>query len=313
EMLLETGEKPVLFPVGAKTLLYLSGEAARERFKKVARFFIPSEVQLSLLNDKTEVARLGAHCGIPIPLEYMPPYENIVYPCVVKPAFGERFGLTAAKRYRIARNQKQLQEYIDFYKGITGETPLVQQYLDGTGAGCSVLCKDGDIHAALCHKRIREYPVSGGPSTCCRAFHSDELVDYAARLVKEVGYNGIAMIEFKYDAEGRAHLLEVNPRIWGTFPLTRVGRSSMIEHWLQLALGVSEPPIRTGEYRERKMVYAVSDLVAGIGYAKKGKLGKFFGAILDCLNPFVRDGLWEWRDIKPGIVYIKSLRNRRKK
>lgn len=322
----EYGEKPLLFPVGAKTLSILSEEPESERFRKVARFFIPSKEQLNLLNNKPDVARIARDCAIPVPSEYEPPYEDVAYPCIVKPAFGEKFGLTAAKRYRIVYSQKELHESIGFYQNLTGETPLVQQYLDGAGAGCSVLCKDGEVHSAICHKRLREYPVSGGPSTCCLSFHSEELFRYAAKLVETVQYNGIAMIEFKYDRTGKPHLLEVNPRIWGTFPLTRISKSQFIDRWLQLTKSSQESPqpslsnpnlpsapsISSYPYQDKKMVYTISDLLAGIGYAKKGKIGKFMGAVIDFLNPFTSDGLWEWTDIKPGLMYIKSLFNRRR-
>lgn len=348
----EYGEKPLLFPVGATTLYSLSEKNERSRFRNVACFFIPSKEQLDLFNSKPEVARIGRDCAIAVPTEYEPPYEDIVYPCIVKPAFGEKFGLTAAKRYRIARSEEELHESIAFYEKLTGESPLVQQYLGGAGAGCSVLCKDGVIYSAICHKRLREYPISGGPSTCCLSFHSEELFDNAAKLVNAVRYNGIAMVEFKYDQMGKPHLLEINPRIWGTFPLTRVSKSNFIDQWLRLTKASQEnasevitspetasaavasreasqenalPEVAVGalgqsgtssifahRYQSKKMVYTISDLLAGIGYAKKGRIGKLFGAILDFFNPFTSDGLWEWSDVKPGLVYLKSLFNRRK-
>lgn len=316
------GEKPVLFPVGAKTLLALSKNEERLRFQQVAHFFIPSEVQLNRFNDKKTVAEIGRKNGVPVPEEIAAPYPDEIFPCIVKPACGEKFGLSAAKRYHIARDRQELEKYSNIFREITGEEPIVQKYLSGVGAGCSVLCLNGEIISAICHKRLREYPVTGGPSTCCRSFYSDELMNHAKKMVAAVRYNGIAMIEFKYDRDGKPHLLEINPRIWGTFPLVRVASSDLIDRWLELAVAAEEESRRSladtdvekdnRNYRERKMVYGFSDLIGAVGYAKRGRFGKFFGAAADFLNPFVADGLWEWSDIKPGMVYLKSVLKRKR-
>lgn len=417
------GEKPLLFPVGAKTLLALSKKEESLRFKQAARFFIPSEEQLNRFNDKKIVAEIARKNGVPVPEEYVAFFvddssiddsgkaisgdseshepscigegdsikqrgcegdcaerripEGIIFPCIVKPACGEKFGLSAAKRYYIAGNCQELEKYWKMFRETTGEEPIVQKYLSGAGAGCSVLCLDGEIVSAVCHRRLREYPVTGGPSTCCRSFYSDELMNYAKKMVAAVGYNGIAMIEFKYDGEGRAYLLEINPRIWGTFPLVRVASSDFIDKWVELALSCSEESANTAgrtvsgycasersashrmadfeeteetdiaeknvlgasarnhfrkerhiavkgsdifdvgmihrpNYQEKKMIYGFSDLIGAMGYAKRGRFGKSFGAVIDFLNPFIADGLWEWTDIRPGIMYLKSVLKRKR-
>lgn len=326
ELFQREGEKPVLFPVGVKTLHQLAKSEEMLRFKKVAHLLIPSEEQLNQFNDKKTVAEIARKNGVSVPEEYAEPYSDGIFPCIVKPACGEKFGLSAAKRYYIAKDPHELDKYRDVFRKITGEEPIVQKYLSGAGAGCSVLCRDGKVISAICHRRLREYPVTGGPSTCCRSFYSDELMDVAEKMVAAVRYNGIAMLEFKYDREGKPHLLEINPRIWGTFPLVRVVSSDLIDRWLELSYSCSEgsehlhsaaDSVRDSaahrlHYRERKMIYGCSDLIGAIGYAKKGKIGTFFSAVADALNPFVADGLWEWSDIKPGILYLKSLLKRRR-
>lgn len=303
-------EKPLLFPVGAKTLRCLSRTEELTRFRKVARFFIPSETQLDQFNDKTTVAGIAKREGVPVPAEYNPPYGDVMFPCIVKPACGERYGLPAAKRYQIVNSHQELQSARETFRNITGEEPIVQRYIEGEGAGCSVLCREGRVLSSICHKRVREYPVTGGPSTCCRAIFSEELEGYAKKMVAAVAYTGIAMVEFKFDREGRPYLLEINPRIWGTFPLVRVASSDFIHKWVALSAEYGNLEYKQ-HYKPRKMIYAFSDLIGAIGYARRGRLGKMFSAVIDFLNPFVADGLWEWSDIGPGLAYLKSVLKRR--
>ena len=57
----------------------------------------------------------------------------------------------------------------------------------------------------------------------------------------------------------------------------------------------------------RRMIFAASDLMAAVGYARRGRPGMFFRALGDLLNPAVRDGLFEWGDMGPAMAYFRSL------
>ena len=47
--------------------------------------------------------------------------------------------------------------------------------------------------------------------------------------------------------------------------------------------------------------------MAALGYARRGRPGEALRALGDFLNPTVRDGLFEWTDILPGLAYYRSL------
>lgn len=318
------GERPALLPVGAATLAVLSEE--RERFEAVCGLCIPTPEQLDAFNSKEVVAGLGERLGVPVPKRFAPQvgedipafFERLSLPCVVKPLCGEKFGLSAAQRYVIARTPEQGAAAFRRFSELTGEAPMVQEYLSGGGLGCSVLAEEGTVRAALCHRRVREYPVSGGPSSCCIRVDRPDLEGYAARLVQEAGYTGLAMFEFKEGADGQPRLLEVNPRVWGTFPLTRASGSGIPLLWYTLSRNRGnpgkepEPLPPASPFRPCKMQFGASDLMAGLGYLKRGQPGKALGALGDFLNPAVKDGLWEWGDPKPGLMYYRSLLKKEK-
>ena len=55
------------------------------------------------------------------------------------------------------------------------------------------------------------------------------------------------------------------------------------------------------------MQFMPSDLAAGLSWLKKGRPGPLLGALACWLDPRVRDGLWEWGDPGPGLMYYRSL------
>lgn len=316
----EEGARPALLPVGAATLAALAPEEVRSRFAPVCGLWIPTPEQLDTFNSKQAAARLGAGLGIPVPESFARREGETVeafaarlpLPCVVKPLCGEKLGLAAAGRYAIVRTPDQAAERYRHFLALAGEAPVVQAYLPGGGLGCSVLADHGRVAAAICHRRVREYPVSGGPSACCDCVERPDLEEYAGALIRHTGYTGLAMFEFKEDPAGQPRLLEVNPRIWGTFPLTRASHSGIALMWCRLAWNQGNPeqarPVPPPpKPRPCRMRFAASDLMSALGYVRQGQGKRGAAALVDLLRPSVRDGLWEWSDPGPGLMYYRSL------
>ena len=317
------GEKPALLPVGADTLNTLAQPETRQRFAAVCGLWIPTAQQLDDFNSKAKVAELAQSLGLPVPAAHVQREGEAVttfaarlpYPVVVKPLCGEKLGLSASQRYAIARDMTAFVPLYERFRQLAGEPPLVQTYLPGGALGCSVLADHGNVVTAVCHRRVREYPVSGGPSACCDCIDAPQLVDMAAAMVKATQYTGLAMFEFKEDGDGKPHLLEINPRVWGTYPLTRRSGSRMSLLWAILAHNegnpdkpLSLPPVPKPQ--PCRMHFTASDLCSAVGYAKRGQWGRALGTVGDLLRPAVKDGLWEWGDVKPGLLYYRSLLRR---
>ena len=310
----EDGQKPALLPVGAKTLAILSQNA--DRFEPVCTFCIAQPQQLSLFNDKSAVAALAKKLGVPIPANFERAsdesldafFSRVPLPCAVKPLCGEVFGLTAAQRYRICRTKEELNAAYTHFENLTGEAPIVQEYLCGEAFGCSVLAENGRIIRHICHRRVREYPVSGGPSSCCERVERPELLSAAEKLVRETGFSGPAMFEFKCGADGAPRLLEINPRVWGTFPLTRVSGSDFSYSWYCLCAGLPLP--EEAPAKPVRMVYYPADFAAGLGYLRAGKPEKCFAVLKDFLNPAVKNGIADSKDPGPARAYFRNLLHR---
>ncbi|MEK6598776.1 MAG: ATP-grasp domain-containing protein [Deltaproteobacteria bacterium] len=177
---------------------------------------------ISKVNDKAWLIRYAEKNGYLCPKTYFIEalnefrYEDMEYPLVIKPrkSSGSR-GLVYVNRPS---------EFLTAFQKVHSRYPfpLVQEYIPNGGAyGVGALFNlNSEPRAAFVYKRLREYPVSGGPSTLRESVKNDEIRDIAISLLKSLNWVGVAMVEFRVDArDGKAKLMEINPRFWGSLQL----------------------------------------------------------------------------------------------
>jgi predicted ATP-grasp superfamily ATP-dependent carboligase len=116
---------------------------------------------------------------------------------------------------------------------------ILQPFVEGSGYGVSGVFSKGSPIALLAHRRIREKQPTGGPSALAETITLDDRLCLPAnRIMRAVGWNGPAMVEFKGDLEGRLNLMEVNARFWGSLPLAEAAGIDFPRIYLdQLKLG----------------------------------------------------------------------------
>ncbi len=301
------GELPVLFPIGAVTLSRISQNY--EEFSHHAHFLVSSPETLELANDKRKVSLLAKSLSLPLPLEYpcqsgaLPPR----FPVVIKPRCGEKLGLHPEERYRKVFSEEKFSEGYGEMSRYDPE-PVVQELLEGEGVGVSVMMDQKSRPVSiLCHRRVREYPIAGGPSACCESFWDEALVQYAVRLLSAMSFVGIAMAEFK-----GGKLLEINPRIWGSFPLTYKCGSPFSSCYVRAALGEELPMCQAPSYREGvRTRFLLNDTLSALSYLRHGKIGKTLGAVKDFFSPRCKEALFSFDDPKPFAIYLKNTLTRK--
>ena len=293
--LLREYDRPVLFCTGADTLNLVSRR--RAEFAQAADFLVAPPEVLDALNDKAAVHERCLELGIPVPREYTGPPE--AFPVVIKPHCGEKFGLKAKDRYVIARNGEDYEKYYAAM-GRYDPNPIVQEKVEGPGEGVNLLL-DGDsrLICAFCHRRLREYPVTGGPSTCCVSFYDGDMIRQAYELLASFGFVGMAMVEFK---GGR--VLEVNPRVWGSFPMTACCRSPFTARYAQAAQG-ERLDYAPGDFRQGvKMRYLFNDGAATLGYLRHGNWKQALSGVADFF--FTPEALYRKDDKKAYRAYLRN-------
>ncbi len=161
-----------------------------------------------ILNDKNQLMSLSSSLGIKIPKTY----DNIGSakpPCVVKPT-----NQSSAKGVRYIKTDRDFSKLLIQYNG--KKNIIVQELVKGTGVGYSVYAKNGNILVGYGHKRLAEYPVTGGSSVYRDTFNDIRMKEISTKVLKAVNWTGFAMFEFKLTADNELYLIEVNPRIWGS-------------------------------------------------------------------------------------------------
>lgn len=186
---------------------------------------IVSHDKLQKARRKDRILRLAEELGIPTPrtwyVESLSQLEslktNLPYPVVIKPKMS-----SGAIGISYPKNPAEL---MGQYKAVHRHFPypLIQELIphEGSGFGASFLLDEmGQVRASFVHKRLREYPVTGGASTLRESVRRDDVRDMALALLKALNWFGVAMVEFKVDPrDGTPKLMEVNPRFWGSLAL----------------------------------------------------------------------------------------------
>lgn len=144
--------------------------------------------------------------------------DGLAYPVVIKPRHSSGSRGIAYVREKSGFREAYLRVHSIY------PDPLVQEYIppmDGGGCGVGALFNmKGEPKAAFAYRRLREYPVSGGPSTLRESIDGTEIKEIAVSLLKDLGWAGPAMVEFRVDPrDSKPKLLEINPRLWGSLNL----------------------------------------------------------------------------------------------
>jgi hypothetical protein len=119
--------------------------------------------------------------------------------------------------------------------------------------GFFVLCRDGEILLHYSHKRILTWPKSGGVSVLSEICNGDEFLEFAASITDELRLTGLCMIELMRHTDGELYLIEINPRVWGSFLLSTALESSMISNYILASSGVFYK--KNSRFRKRYFIF----------------------------------------------------------
>lgn len=253
------GERPVLLPMEDPTLAWVSRN--REALSRSCALLIPSEPALATAADKAATAAAAASLGLPVPRSWSPqsPAECarlakdlIEGGFVAKPRTGSG---SAGVVYGLRLSDADWEER---WRGFGPYTIQDRIPAAGRGLGLSALFDASSRCVAwFAHERLRQYPVTGGPSTDRRAIHDVRIAAGSLKLLQHLGWRGIAMVEWKDDPrDGVPKLMEINPRFWGSLELAVRAGIDFPTLYARAALGeaLGPPPSYPDGVRCRWMV-----------------------------------------------------------
>jgi predicted ATP-grasp superfamily ATP-dependent carboligase len=127
------------------------------------------------------------------------------------------FLATGTPRY--ARDMEELRAALERMKRRSSGA-LVQEYVEGRGAGYFALMRHGVLRAEFAHRRIRDLRPTGSGSVVRESTPVDpRMRDAALAILQALRWHGVAMVEFRVAADGTPVFMEVNGRFWNSLPL----------------------------------------------------------------------------------------------
>ncbi|MGB5760785.1 MAG: ATP-grasp domain-containing protein [Acidimicrobiales bacterium] len=259
-------------------------DANRAMFEPGSTLALPKPEALRTARDKDRTTRLAATLGIPTPRSQVADdaestlraADEIGWPVVVKPISShapDAGGAITTRSVFHARNVQELEAAIGSDR-LGGFPVQVQQQVDGPGVGVELLVWQGETIASFQHRRLHEVPLSGGMSSYRVAERPDPiLLDHSERILTALGWDGLAMVEFKQGREGPV-LLEINGRVWGSIALpVRAG----VDFPLLLAeryIGPGRLPPAANHLREGVACRNLELELRWLALASKARLGR---------------------------------------
>jgi hypothetical protein len=147
----------------------------------------------------------------------------VVKPAIGKGAIGRRF-INKASDVNEIQSGDLIQERIGEGKEVIG---------------AFFLCKNGELLAHYQHRRVRTFPEEGGVSCCAETTMIEEVKTAGARIMKELNWSGLAMIEFlKHPHENIYLAIECNARLWGTVLLSEFSKHHLVLKYIDCCMQI---------------------------------------------------------------------------
>ena len=172
--------------------------------------------------------------------------DELLYPVVLKPGKSWLLhkGQWSRAAVRFAKNAIDAKKILGSDLAFSAHPFMIQECIDGHGAGVFAIYDNGKPLALFAHRRLREKPPSGGVSVLSESIQVDpELSSHARTLLENANWHGVAMVEFKVALNGTPYLMEINTRFWGSLQLSIDAGVDFPFMLYQLACGEQPDPV----------------------------------------------------------------------
>jgi predicted ATP-grasp superfamily ATP-dependent carboligase len=256
------------------------------------------------LSSKREMYELCQKHGVPTPASQFPRSEADVLALAEQASFPTvakciNAGDTPASspRVAIANDRDELLHAYRLMESPKGSNVMIQEFVPGTPESVwmfnGYFDDESNCKVGFTGKKIRQAPPYTGATTLGVCEANTAVYEDTVRLMQAVGYRGILDIGFRFDErDGQYKLLDVNPRIGGTFRLF-VGPDGMdVLRALYLDLTGQEVP-STSLPEGRRWIVEPLDVLSSITYLRRGDIT--VGRWVRSLRA-VREAAWFARD-----------------
>jgi predicted ATP-grasp superfamily ATP-dependent carboligase len=300
----------LVVPVSYSMTLALAQRKEQLRF--YTHLEVPPFATIAEAADKLAMTTLAQRLGIPAPRtvagsELNQLGDRLSFPLVIKPQQES----PGRPPIRYIRNKEQWNALPKESPGSSLEPSLagslIQEYIPGHGCGLFATYQNGVCKRIFMHRRVREYPATGGVSSCAECFYDATLEAYGRKMLDALKWHGVAMVEFRRDdRDGDYKFMEINPKFWGSLDLALAAGADFPGDLCQMALGreLSFTDRYTRDLRFHWPLSGQGDL-----FHLWTRPQSIFAVIVDSLNPKVKSNVWI-RDLRPNLSELRGLLSR---
>ena len=259
---IRSGNRAIVMPMTERTTIPLSARRA-DIAKAGGMMVLPPEDVLLKVFDKRWMTELAQTLGIAVPRTWVVQRDadasrlapELPYPVVLKPLVSEERNANGGSTHTgtplYARSAREFLEAVAQMLGRCSAV-LVQEFVQGTGAGYFAILRHGELRGEFAHRRLRDVrPTGSGSALRESALPSPTLREASLALLRAVGWHGVAMVEYRMRADGTPVFLEVNGRFWHSLALAvhagvdfPLGLARLAEHGDLEPLPAGRPGVR---------------------------------------------------------------------
>lgn len=313
----EIGPGAVLFPTRDHDVVFLS--RYRRELTPHFHLVLPGEEALRVALDKGLTYEAAVRAGVATPATWVVNSSaeltailgDVRFPCVLKPVEAHHWrqhGKWEAVGSRKAICLASAEELTQAYHGIAQAEgrALVQEVIPGgddalLAVGCYVQ-QDGTWGGAFGAHKLIQTPAGYGTGCVLESADCSHLVEPTQRLLKSIGFRGVAEVEYKrHQTTGEYQLIEINPRPWDQHGL---GEASGVDVcYLAYCDLTGQRPTETVPGRgPSKWIAEDAFLIEAIRLA--GRRDPALQRLLAAVGGRRMYGIWDWRDPVPGLAYL---------
>lgn len=276
--ILKQDDIDVFMPVGNMSFNFAT--TFKNDLEKFTNLPVVNPDIMEIAQNKYKTFKFAEQIDIPIPKTiFIDSYDDIPriinemkFPCVIKKTNFYEGGVKYCNdKSELKKNLNSILER----KKSDGSFPIIQEYVEGPGTGYYGIFKDGECINYFMHERLHEYPITGGASTFAKSIYDDKLKQLGTKMLENLKWNGVAMIEFKKDIrDNKYKLMEINPKFWGSLELSYVAGLNFPYLNYLIAMGKPIPPTATYK-RDTYFRWIIPDDILWRKFASRQQKDKF--------------------------------------
>jgi predicted ATP-grasp superfamily ATP-dependent carboligase len=209
----------------------------------------PDHERLAAVFDKAALNAAAERAGVAVPATVSATDGALTAPVMVKARVHATFETGEAPARldtRLAATEADVTARVEEIEAAGGEV-LLQEYLPEPRLVAFVVVADerSRVVASVQQEADAVWPIGAGVSVRAHTVvPNDDLAEGAAALVKELGWTGLAELQYIVPADGKPRLIDFNGRFYGSLALAVGAGANLPAVWAALATSRQLPAAR---------------------------------------------------------------------